>query len=169
MPGGGEDGVADGDQGAFFAAALDDPLVAGGQEGAGAGGAGGGFAEGAAEPGVALAGGGGLAAPGGLAGPGRELGPGHQVAGGGEAGHVGAGLGEQVLGGGHADPGDLVELGYLGGERGDRLLDPGPPLSTNAPPAGAAATNLARIVSSGSRPTIRVTPSPAPGPTTPRI
>src|SRR6266536_1583779 len=64
VPDDGEDGVADGDQGAFLAAALDDPLVAGGQEGAGPGGADGGFAEGAAEPGIALAGGGGFAAPG---------------------------------------------------------------------------------------------------------
>jgi hypothetical protein len=64
VPADGEDGVADGDQGAFLAAALDDPLVAGGQEGAGPGGTGGGFADGAAEPGVALAGGGGFAAAG---------------------------------------------------------------------------------------------------------
>jgi hypothetical protein len=47
------------------------------------------------------------------------------VAWGGEAGHVGAGLGEQVLGGGGADAGDLVELGDLGGQRGGGLLDPG--------------------------------------------
>ena len=86
VPGDGEDGVADGDQGTVLAAAPDDPLVAGGQEGLGPGRVGGGFAEGAAEPGVALAGGGGLAAAGGLAGPGRELGLGHQVTGGGEAG-----------------------------------------------------------------------------------
>ena len=79
VPADGEDRVADGDQGAFLAAALDDPLVAGGQEGAGPGGAGGGFADGAAEPGVALAGGGGFAASGGLAGLGRELGPGDQL------------------------------------------------------------------------------------------
>jgi hypothetical protein len=39
------------------------------------------------------------------------------VAGGGEAGHAGARLGEQVPGGGDADPGDLIELGDLGGER----------------------------------------------------
>jgi hypothetical protein len=32
------------------------------------------------------------------------------VAGGGEAGHVGADLGEDVLGGGDADAGDLIEL-----------------------------------------------------------
>src|SRR6266545_3780817 len=35
VPDDGEDGVADGDQGAFLAAAPDDPLVAGGQEGPG--------------------------------------------------------------------------------------------------------------------------------------
>ncbi len=44
---------------------------------------------------------------------------------GGEAGHVGADLGEQVLGGGDADAGDLIELGDLGGVRGDSLADPG--------------------------------------------
>src|SRR6266487_4341829 len=85
VPDDGEDGVADGDQGAFLAAAPDDPLVAGGQEGPGPGGGDGGLAEGATEPGVALAGGGGFAAPGRLAGPRRELGPGHQVAWGREA------------------------------------------------------------------------------------
>jgi hypothetical protein len=47
VPAAGEDGVADGDQGAFLASALDGPLVAGGQEGAGPGGADGGFADGA--------------------------------------------------------------------------------------------------------------------------
>ena len=56
VPGDDEDGVADGDQGALLAAAPDDPLVAGGQEGLGPGGAGCGLAEGAAEPGIALAG-----------------------------------------------------------------------------------------------------------------
>src|SRR6266496_3666330 len=125
VPDDGEDGVADGDQGAFLAAAPDDPLVAGGQEGPGPGGGDGGLAEGATEPGVALAGGGGFAAPGRLAGPRRELGPGHQVAWGREAGHVGADLGDEVLGGDHADPRDVIELGHLGGVRGDRLLDPG--------------------------------------------
>jgi hypothetical protein len=43
----------------------------------------------------------------------------------GEAGHVGADLGERVLGGGDADAGDLIELGDLGGVRGDGLADPG--------------------------------------------
>src|SRR5262249_58844266 len=95
---------------------LDDPRVAGGQEGAGAGGGYGGFAEGAAEPGVAFAGGGGFTAAGGLAGFGRELGPGDQVAGGGEAGHVGADLGDDLLSADDADPGDLIELGHLAGE-----------------------------------------------------
>src|SRR5207245_10576809 len=86
VPDDGEDGVADGDQGAFLAAAPDDALIAGCEEGAGADGSGGGFAEGAAEPWVALAGGRGLAAAGGLAGGRCELGPGDKVAGGGESG-----------------------------------------------------------------------------------
>ena len=47
------------------------------------------------------------------------------MTGGGEAGHIGADLGDDVLGGDHADAGDLVELGDLGGERGDGLADPG--------------------------------------------
>jgi len=47
------------------------------------------------------------------------------VGGSGEAGHVGAGFGDEVLGGDDADPGDLIELGDLMGERGDRLFDPG--------------------------------------------
>jgi hypothetical protein len=41
-----------------------------------------------------------------------------------EAGHVGARLGEDLLRGRDADAGDLIELGHLGGERGDGLLDP---------------------------------------------
>src|SRR5262249_60131516 len=85
----------------------------------------GGFAEGAAQRGVAFAGGGGFGRAGGLAGFGRELGPGDQVAGGGEAGHLGADLGDDLLSADDADPGDLIELGHLAGEGGDRLLDPG--------------------------------------------
>jgi hypothetical protein len=44
--------------------------------------------------------------------------------GGGEAGHVHADLGDDLLGAGGADAGDLIELGDLVGERGDRLADP---------------------------------------------
>ena len=47
------------------------------------------------------------------------------MTGGGEAGHVGADLGDDVLGGDHSGSGDLIELGDLGGEWGGRLLDPG--------------------------------------------
>jgi hypothetical protein len=47
------------------------------------------------------------------------------VAWGGEAGHVGADPGDDVLSGDYADSGGVIELGDLGGERGDRLLDPG--------------------------------------------
>src|SRR5215475_15861425 len=52
VPDEGEEGVADGGQGAFLAAALGGPPVAGGEEGLGPGGAGRGLAEGAAEPGL---------------------------------------------------------------------------------------------------------------------
>jgi hypothetical protein len=34
-------------------------------------------------------------------------------------------LGDDLLRGRDADAGDLIELGHLGGERGDGLLDPG--------------------------------------------
>jgi len=44
---------------------------------------------------------------------------------GGKAAHVDADLGDQLLGGGGADPGDLIELGRLAGERADRRLDLG--------------------------------------------
>ena len=46
------------------------------------------------------------------------------MASGGEAGHVGADLGDEFLGAGLADAGDLIELGHLRRERGDRLIDP---------------------------------------------
>src|SRR5262249_19175929 len=84
-----------------------------------------GFAEGAAQPGVAFAGGGGFGPAGGLAGFGRELGPGDQVAGGGGAGHLGADLGDDLLSADDADPGERSELGRRAGGGGDRLLDPG--------------------------------------------
>jgi hypothetical protein len=44
------------------------------------------------------------------------------VRGRGEAVHVDAELGDQLLGGGGPDPGDLIKLGHLDRERGDRLL-----------------------------------------------
>jgi hypothetical protein len=47
------------------------------------------------------------------------------VAAGGEGGHVDADLGDELPGADPSDAGDLIELGDLGGERGDLLLDPG--------------------------------------------
>jgi hypothetical protein len=47
------------------------------------------------------------------------------VARGGEAGHVGADLGQDGVRGGEADTGDLIEPGYRVRERGDLLRDPG--------------------------------------------
>lgn len=47
MPGDGEDGVAERDEGAFLATPFDDPLIAGAEEGGGSGRAGGGGADGA--------------------------------------------------------------------------------------------------------------------------
>ena len=46
------------------------------------------------------------------------------MAGGGEAGHVGADLGDEFLRAGFADAGDLIQLGHLSREKGDRLIDP---------------------------------------------
>jgi hypothetical protein len=46
------------------------------------------------------------------------------VTGGGEPGHVDPDLGDELLGAGRPDAGDLIELGHLAGERGDRLLNP---------------------------------------------
>jgi hypothetical protein len=47
------------------------------------------------------------------------------VPGGGEPGHVGADLGEDHVRAGQADPGDLIEPGDRGRERGGLLGDPG--------------------------------------------
>jgi len=74
--------------------------------------------------GVAFAGGAGFAFARGLFGLGRVLGPRHQVARGGEPGHVHADLGDEFLGSGLADAGDLIELGHLVCERGDHFIDP---------------------------------------------
>ena len=56
-------------------------------------------------------------------GLGGEFGPGDQVRGGGEHVHIDAEFGDEVLGGGGADAGDLVETGDLGGVGGDGVLD----------------------------------------------
>src|SRR5215475_4867751 len=103
-----QDGAGDGDQGFELAAAAGDPPVALAGEGAGAGGRGGGLAEDGLEVGVAFAGLPGPVLRPGLDGARAQLGPRHQVAGGGEAGHVQADLGDDALGGGAADPGDLI-------------------------------------------------------------
>jgi hypothetical protein len=44
------------------------------------------------------------------------------VRGRGEAAHIDADLGDQLLGGGGPDSGDRIKLGHLDRERGDRLL-----------------------------------------------
>jgi len=93
-------------------------VVAGSEQGLGPGGSHDGFAEGPGDPGAALAGGAGFGLAGGLAGPGREPGPGDQVPGSGEPGHVGPDLGDELLGAGLADAGDLIELVHLPGARG---------------------------------------------------
>jgi hypothetical protein len=56
---------------------------------------------------------------GGFVGLGAALGPGDQVGGEGEAVHVHADLGDQFLGGGVADRGDLIALRHLSRERGE--------------------------------------------------
>jgi hypothetical protein len=54
-----------------------------------------------------------LLGAGGLAVDGGELRPGDQVRGGGNAAHLDAELGEQLLGGDHPDPTDRIQLGDL--------------------------------------------------------
>ena len=61
VPGDDQDGVADRDQGARFAAAAGEAVVTGAEEGLGPGGADAGLAEGAGDPRVALADGTGFA------------------------------------------------------------------------------------------------------------
>jgi hypothetical protein len=51
-------------------------------------------------------------------------GPGSQMSPGAKSGHVGAGLGDDDLGGGLADPGDGGQLFKLAGKRGHVVLDP---------------------------------------------
>jgi hypothetical protein len=81
-----QDGVADGDDRASFAAAPGDAVVALAEESVGPGRCGDDLAESGGEPGIALAGGAAFPLPGGAAVDGGELGPGDQVPGGGEAG-----------------------------------------------------------------------------------
>jgi hypothetical protein len=60
------------------------------------------------------------------------------VGGGREPGHVHADLGDQFLRAGPPDAGDLIQLGHLAGERGDRFLDPpGQRLDLGAQPIDA--------------------------------
>src|SRR5258705_6602175 len=89
-----EDGAGDGDEGFAFASAFDDAAVAFAEECGGAGGCGGGVAEYALEVGVAA---GGFAAASFGSGLGESwagVGPGEPVLQGGEAGPVGADVGE---------------------------------------------------------------------------
>lgn len=121
VPDDGEDGVAGGDDGAQFAAASGQASVAFAEECVAAGQDGGDFAECAGEPGVAFARGGGFVFPGGLVGAWCEPGPGRQMRGGREHGHVHAEFGDEFLGAGDADPGDLIELAdlsFIGTDRG---------------------------------------------------
>ena len=82
-------------------------------------------AEGALEVGVTWPGAGGLDAPGGLVAARAGPGPGRQVPGGGEPGHVRAGLGDDHVGDAGADPGDRDDHvpDHLKGP--DHYLDPG--------------------------------------------
>src|SRR6266542_554770 len=96
--------VAGGDHRLLFAAAFGDPPVARPQKAVGAGGGGDDVAQRARQPRVALAAALVPLLAGRLVGLGAELGPRHQVRGGGEAAHVDADLGDQLLGGGSADP-----------------------------------------------------------------
>ena len=121
----GEHGVAGGEDRFLFGAAPGDAPVGGAQEGVGAGSPSGDVAQGGGQPRVALVPAGVLLPTGRFVNPRAEFGPGHQVLGGGEAAGVDADLGDQLLGGGGADRGDLIELVDLRGERGDRLPDLG--------------------------------------------
>ena len=83
------------------------------------------LAEAAGQPGITSAGGAATFAAGGVVVDRGELRPRHQVRGVGESGRVHADLGDQLLGGRLADPGDLIEPLDVMGERGDHVLDPG--------------------------------------------
>src|SRR5439155_4575704 len=83
------------------------------------------LADGATQPGIAFPCGPGPALARGSLVDRGELGPGHQVLVAGETGHVDPDLGNEFLCCGDPDADNLIELGHLAGERGDRLLDPG--------------------------------------------
>src|ERR1035437_7851386 len=135
MPGRCEDGVLDGDQGLEFADASGQAPVAGAGEGGvlGAVGCHRRNTEGAGEPMVAVSGVCGFVSLTGLVESGSDPGPGREVPGGGEATHVGSGLGDDYFGDVWSDPWDGVEPGEgltkglqgrldAGGELGDVLL-----------------------------------------------
>src|SRR5215472_11440206 len=78
----------------------------------GLGGSGGGVTQDGGEVGVAVTGGAlAFLLPGRFLNPGREAGPAGEVPGSGEAGHVGADLGEDHIRAGQADAGDLIQPG----------------------------------------------------------
>jgi hypothetical protein len=115
VPAGLENRVADGHQGAFGASSFGDAVVALSQVGPL------GVAccccrgtQYAAKPGVALSGSAGEVFAGGLVVAWTHAGPGREVSGGGESRHVGAGLGDDHLGGASGNAGD-------GDESVDRL------------------------------------------------
>ena len=118
-----EDSVAHGHLGLGLAPAFGQAAVAGAEACLGPPGGDGGLAEHTGHVTVALAPGvAALSLAGGLLHLGAVLRPRHQVGGGGEHAHVYPDLGDQVLGGGAAQPGDAVELGHLALKRGDEVL-----------------------------------------------
>src|SRR6266511_3119807 len=125
VPDDGEHRVAHRDDRAFLAAASGQAPVALAKEGVGACQRGDDLAEGCGQPGVAPPGGAAFLGAGGLVVDGGELRPGDQVRGGGKAAHLDADLGDQLLGGDHPDPGDLIQPLGVAGKRGDRPVDLG--------------------------------------------
>src|SRR5664280_1606855 len=120
VPGGDQDGVLDGDDRLLFTEAGHESGVAGAEVGAfpGAAGGHGGGTEGATEPSVAVSAFTGTVDAGGLVVSWADPGPRREVGWGVEPGHVGAGLGDDDLGGGLLDPGDGHQVFNLVGERG---------------------------------------------------
>jgi hypothetical protein len=104
---------------AFFLPRRGETVVAGTEVGdvLGAGGGHRGGTQRSGQPSVAVPGLAGFAFAGGLVVPRADTGPGGQVPGGAKAGHVGAGLGDDDLGGGLTDPGDGGQLLKLAGNR----------------------------------------------------